>query len=140
MTYQFFLFCGFLNSYCLFVKFSADIFRRRFHRVFSGKAALADAELTAHQFFQSLDLQIVQTVCTDEVTDLLHGTVICDQLVSRRNICAEIAGPQKRRLADSHMDFLRSCFPQHLHDTVGGGAADNGIIDHNDTFSIDRLF
>ena len=91
MTYQFFLFCGFLNSYCLFVKFSADIFRRRFHRVFSGKAALADAKITAHQFFQSLNLQIIQAVRADQITDLLDGTVICDQLVSRRNVCAEIA-------------------------------------------------
>jgi amidophosphoribosyltransferase len=86
-----------LCFYFLLVEVPADIFRRRFHRVFAGKAALTDTELTAHQFFQSLDLQIVQTVCTDEVTDLLHRTVICDQLVSRRNIRTEIAGPQKRR-------------------------------------------
>ena len=34
------------------------------------------------------------------------------------------------------MDFLRSCLPQHLHDTVGGGAADDGIIDHDDTLAL----
>ncbi len=43
---------------------------------------------------------------------------------------------QERRRADPYMNFPRAGLPQHPHDLVARGAADDGIIDHNDTFPV----
>ena len=118
---------------------AANILFRGIQRIFPGKASAA-AGKSLHHIFQSVQFQIGKGVRSDDLTDLLHRSVISDQLFPGRHIRTEVARIQKWRRADSHVYLCGSRIPKHLHDPVTGGSTDDGIIDHDHTFSIYRFF
>ena len=67
---------------------------------------------------------------------LFHTMMTCDQVLFGVNIRTIIAGMQKRRRRNSHMDLFRSCITQELYNTSAGRTSDNGIVYQYDPFSI----
>ena len=47
---------------------------------------------------------------------------------------------EKRRGANTHMDFFRPCFPEQRDDPPAGRSPDNRIIDQNDSFILNDSF
>ena len=64
-----------------------------------------------------------------------QGIVGRDQMLAGFNVGAEIARMQERRSGNAHMDLGCSGFAQKFDDAFACRAADDGIVDQNDTFA-----
>ena len=63
----------------------------------------------------------------------ISSTELDDAMSSRacRRIDAVVTWADGRRRADAHVHFLGAGIAQHADDLPAGGAADDGIIDHD---------
>ena len=71
----------------------------------------------------------------EEVADLLDGPVVGDKLFFGREVDAVETGEANRRAAYPHMNFFCAGVAEGLDFAFGGGAADDGIIDDDDSFA-----
>src|SRR5699024_9085761 len=79
----------------------------------------------------AVQAQIAQGVDADDLRNLLHGVVAGDEVISRVDVGAVVAGVDKGRGGDAHVDLLGAGVPQELDDSGAGGAADDGIVDEH---------
>src|SRR5699024_3670358 len=66
--------------------------------------------------------------------------VISNQQFFAWHICPKIALADKWRGTDSDMNLFCPGIPQHLNNSVTGGASDNGIVNHDNSFTGNCFF
>lgn len=105
-------------------------------RILSVKAGAA-VMLVAGELPETFHGKKAKGICTDDIGNLGHGMVAGDQVVPRVDVSPIIAGMEKRRGGDPHVNFLCSCGPEERDDTAAGGTADDRVVDQDDAFAFD---
>ena len=87
----------------------------------------------------SLAREVAERIGTDVIADLFDGHVGGDEVTAVRGVDAVIARVGRRRARNTHMHLEGADFADHLDDLFGGRAADDGIIDQNDSAAVDQI-
>lgn len=85
---------------------------------------------------EALDRHIAESFDAEEVADLFQGPVGGDKLFFGGEINTVKAGEPDWRAAYPHMNFFCAGVAEGLDFALGGGAADDGVIDDDDAFAV----
>src|SRR5581483_10847749 len=83
--------------------------------------------------------EIGERVGLDEAANLLDRIVRGDELRARRRIDAVVAGADRRRRADAHVDFLSAGVAQHANDLSARGAAHDRVVHDDHALAFEHL-
>ena len=81
----------------------------------------------------------MQAVDADDPADLFDIVLGGDELVARGEVHAEVARVHDRRAGDAQVDFLRARSAELVHLGLGGGAADDRVVDDDDALALDHF-
>src|SRR5438105_14985865 len=88
--------------------------------------------------FQGRQREVAQRVRAQEFADVLRRVRRRDQFLARGRIHAIVAGGNRWRATDAHVNFFCSGVADHAHDFAAGGAADDGIVHQHDALAFDK--
>lgn len=108
------------------------------HRILPVKAGPAKGQFPGHggEIFY---FHIAQRIGSDHLTDFLCGMSICQQLVVGRYVRSEIAGVQKRRGTDPHMNLSGACLLQQTNQIRDRSSPDDRVVDEDNVFPFTAL-
>jgi len=95
--------------------------------VVSGQSGAAEQAFEGH---------IAERIDAEKVADLFECSVVGDKLFLGGEIYAVKTGETNGRTTDPHMNFFRPGVAEGPDFAFGGGAADNGVVDDNDSFAV----
>src|ERR1700758_4194456 len=61
-----------------------------------------------------------------------------EQFLARGRIDTVIAGRNRRRATDAHMNLRGACFAHHAHDLAAGGTANDGVVNQDDALTFEQ--
>src|SRR5690242_15078787 len=82
--------------------------------------------------------EIAEGVRAEELADLLGRIGRGNQLLARGRVHAVVAGGNRGRATDAHVDFFGSGIADHAHYLAAGRAADNGVVHQHDALAFDE--
>src|SRR5579859_2393896 len=106
-------------------------------RAVEARAAELLRRAAADGTHEARDGQVRQAVGAYVAAHLLDGTARCDELLGRADVDAHEARKAHGRARDPHVDLLRPRCPQPVDDATGRGAADDGVVDGDQTLAPD---
>src|SRR5438876_123343 len=86
---------------------------------------------------QARDGQVRQAVGADVLADLLDGSPRRDELLGGADVDTHEARVAHGWARYAHVDLLRTRRPQAVDDAMGRGAADDGVVDCDETLAPD---
>src|SRR5437899_1060989 len=87
---------------------------------------------------QGRQRNVAQRISAKEFADFLGRVGRGDQLFERGRVHAVVAGRNRRRATDAHVNFFRADFTDHADDFAAGSAAHNGVVDKYYTLTFDQ--
>src|SRR5207253_786103 len=81
---------------------------------------------------------VAQRIRAEEFANLFRSIRRGNQFFARGCVHAVVAGGNRRRATDTHVDFFRANFADHADDFAAGGAANDGIIDKYHALAFDQ--
>ena len=87
----------------------------------------------------AINIEVTDAVGTQIVADLLVGVLVGNEFLWIGKVDAVVAGVLVWRAADAQVDLLGSGLTKVHHAGLGGGAAHDGVIDDDNTFSLHGL-
>src|SRR5207302_8513733 len=87
---------------------------------------------------QGRQRNVAQRISAKEFADFLGRVGRGDQLFARGRVHAVVAGRNRRRATDAHVNFFRADFTDHADDFAAGSAAHNGVVDKYYTLTFDQ--
>src|SRR5215813_9087307 len=84
---------------------------------------------------QSFEAQITETVSTYVAGDVIHIEICGNEFLACWRIHTKETWSDRRRTTDANVNFFGSCLSNHLHYLLGGGSANNRIINQDNTQS-----
>src|ERR1700733_6016662 len=98
-------------------------------RIVAGIARGAEFSLVIfHSRAKGWEREVGERIGTEKFANLLDGIVRGDQLLAARRVNTVVAGRNRGRAADTHVDFGCAGLADHADDFPAGGAADDGIV------------
>src|SRR5580658_3505510 len=108
-------------------------------RIVAGIARGAEFSVVIfHRRAQSREREVAERIGAEKFANLLDGIVRGDQLFAARRIDTVVAGRNRRRAADAHVNFGGTGFADHAHDLTAGRAADDRIVHQDHTLAFEH--
>ena len=82
----------------------------------------------------------MQLVDANVFADFFYAQGRSDEFLADRRIDTVEARIHNRRCRYAHVDFLSTGFAEHLTDNAARRAADDGVVNHDDTLALDDGF
>jgi shikimate dehydrogenase len=102
-------------------------------RIFAVKAGHAETVLRlARGADHAFGVEVAERIGLEIILDLIVGKLVGDEVLGIGKIDAVVAGKTVGRTTDPDMNFLGAGIAEVHHAGAGGGAADDGIVDHDD--------
>src|SRR5271168_4050031 len=117
----------------------ADFELHEIGRIDSGITRRAELAFSViHGLAQSGERNVTERIRAEKLANLLGRVRGGDEFFARRRVHAVVARRNSGRATDAHVDFAGAGFADHAHDFAAGGAADDGIVDENNTLAFDE--
>src|SRR5262249_47044651 len=97
------------------------------------------AGIAAGGLQHAVERQIAERIGAEITADLVDLMTGGDQLLARRRVDPVVTRPLDRRRRDPHVDLARARAAEHAHDLAARGAADDGVVHHNDAFALQHF-
>src|SRR5271167_543669 len=91
-----------------------------------------------HGLAQRGKRNVAERIRAEKLANLLGSIRGGDELFACGRVHAVVARRNRGWTADAHVDFAGAGFADHAHDFAAGGAANDGIVDENDTLAFDE--
>src|SRR5205807_1746949 len=96
------------------------------------------ALVVADGLFERGKREVAKRIRAEEFADFLGRLRGSNQFLARGRVHAVVAGRNRRRATDAHMDFGGASFADHAHDFAAGGAAHDGVVHQNNALAFDE--
>src|SRR5439155_18197819 len=81
---------------------------------------------------------VAQRIRAEEFANFFRSVRRGNQFFARGCVHAVVAGGNRRRATDAHVDFFRADFADHADDFAAGSATDDGVVDENNALALDQ--
>src|SRR5579864_8870721 len=88
--------------------------------------------------FEGRKREVAERVRPNEFAGLFRGVRGSDELFPRGRVHAVVAGRNRGRATDAHVNFFCAGFADHAHEFAAGGAADDGIVHEHDALAFNE--
>src|SRR2546428_2290240 len=82
--------------------------------------------------------KVAEGIGADKFTGLFGRVRRSNQLFARGGVHAVVAGRNRGRTTDAHVDFFGAGLADHANDFAAGGATDNRVVDKDDALAFDE--
>src|SRR5260221_2944595 len=92
-----------------------------------------------HGLFETAEREIAERIGAQIFADLLRRVGRGDEFFLSGRVDAVVAGRDRWRAADAHVNFFGAGFAHHADELAAGGAADDGIVNEDNALSGDEF-